>query len=202
MKLVYSILTLFIIQFSLFSEKVEDPLQLAKSLYKEKKFQEAESEILKRSEVQFSNPEYDLLQSKIWIELGNQNYIQRKFSTAYKYYSKAYEFWSADPLVQQRYYELKNKDLVDEVEIPEVKKTKIPVALPTKKENPSNDEPLFKNELIQLNFKIQESELSLSSKIESINEKIMFLIIGNIVFMNLLLISIGVVIFLYLKLKK
>ncbi|GBF44352.1 hypothetical protein LPTSP2_36550 [Leptospira ellinghausenii] len=202
MKVVYLILSAFVIQFSLFSQKVEDPLQLAKNLYKEKKFQEAETEILRRSEVQFSNPEYDLLQSKIWIELGNQNYIQRKFSTAYKYYSKAYEFWSADPLVQQRYYELKNKDLVDEVEILEVKKTKIPVALPTKKENPSNDEPLFKNELIQLNFKIQESELSLSSKIESINEKIMFLIIGNIVFMNLLLISIGVVVFLYLKLKK
>lgn len=188
------------IQFSLFSEKVEDPLKLAKSLYKEKKFQEAESEILRHSEIQFSNPEYDLLQSKVWIELGNQNYNLRKFSTAYKYYSKAYEFWSADPLVQQRYYELKNKDLVDEIEILETKKTKIP-AQPAKKEISSNDEPLLKNELIQLGFKIEESELSLSSKIESINEKIMFLIIGNIVFMNLLLISIGVVIFLYLKLK-
>lgn len=202
MKVVYIILSVFMIQFSLYSEKVEDPLQLAKSLYKEKKFQEAESEILRHSEIQFSNPEYDLLQSKVWIELGNQNYNLRKFSTAYKYYSKAYEFWSADPLVQQRYYELKNKDLVDEIEILETKKKKTPVAQPAKTEIPSNDEPLLKNELIQLGFKIEESELSLSSKIESINEKIMFLIIGNIVFMNLLLISIGVVIFLYLKLKK
>ena len=201
MKGIYLILSLFLIQFSLFSQKAEDPLQIAKNLYKEKKFQEADTEIQKHSEIQFSNPEYDLLQSKVWIELGNQNYNQRKFSTAYKYYSKAYEFWSTDPLVQQRFYELKNKDLVDEVEIAEIKKTKTVIPQEKKKEV-SDKESLFKNELLQLRFKIDKSELSLSSKIESVNEKIMFLVIGNIVFMNLLLISIGVVIFLYLKLKR
>ncbi|TGM45987.1 hypothetical protein [Leptospira vanthielii] len=200
MKGIYLILSLSLIQFSLYSQKAEDPLQIAKTLYKEKKFQAAEDEIQKHSEIQFSNPEYDLLQSKVWIELGNQNYNQRKFSTAYKYYSKAYEFWSADPLVQQRYYELKNKDLVDEVEIQDIKKTKI-VILKEKKKEVSDEESLFKNELSLLRLKIDDSELSISKKIESINEKIIFLIIGNIVFMNLLLISIGVIIFLFLKLK-
>lgn len=199
-RLIYLTITIFSMT-PIVAESKDDPLGFAKKLYKENKFAEAEIEINKHSAIKFSNPEYDLLQSKIWIELGNQNYNQRKFSTAYEYFSKAFEFWSADPLVQKRYYELKNKELIDEeVKVDGKRTEKNPNLAKVVTQRNEIQEPIY--EYKRIVFKINETELKLTEQLNANNEKLNYLIIGNIVFMNLLVITLAISIFLYLKLKK
>ncbi|TGL58570.1 hypothetical protein [Leptospira jelokensis] len=199
-KLIYLTITIFSI-LPIIAESKDDPLEFAKKLYKENKFAEAEIEINKHSAIKFSNPEYDLLQSKIWIELGNQNYNQRKFSTAYKYFSKAFEFWSADPLVQQRYYELKNKELIDEENKADGKRSKkTPNLTECVAQRIEIQDPI--PEFEQIVFKINETESKLTEQLNANKEKLNYLIIGNIVFMNLFVITLAISIFFYLKLKR
>jgi tetratricopeptide (TPR) repeat protein len=58
-------------------------------------------------------PKLTLYQTEIWIEKANRFYDQRKFKSAFALYEKAYKNWNSHPVVRKRYFELKDRRLVD-----------------------------------------------------------------------------------------
>jgi HD superfamily phosphohydrolase len=152
--------SLFLFSIFLFREINSQSLDKDSSLIRyysnKKKFTEAKNVLTNSSIYSESSPQYELLETEIWIEEAEFNYKNGNFKTSYDLFLKASNRWSTHPLVRDRLAEMKHKILKDNKEI--VKTRYTPLSKTEGKEDNSYQWSLYNQELFDLKISLQNQE--------------------------------------------
>lgn len=100
----------------LYSQSVDKDSSLIRYYLNQKQYKEARNTLLNSSIYSESSPQYELLETEIWIEEAEHKYQQGMFKSSYDLFRKASTRWSTHPLVRERIAEMKNKILKDKEE--------------------------------------------------------------------------------------
>ncbi|MCG9875203.1 MAG: hypothetical protein MH321_10490 [Leptospiraceae bacterium] len=101
----------------LYSQSVDKDSSLIRYYLNQKQYKEARNTLLNSSIYSESSPQYELLETEIWIEEAEHKYQQGMFKSSFELFKKASSRWSTHPLVRERIAEMKNKILKDKEEI-------------------------------------------------------------------------------------
>jgi hypothetical protein len=154
----YITLTLFSIILSgeIYSQSLDKDSSLNRYYTNKKDFIEAKNVLTNSSIYSESSPQYELLETEIWIEEAEFNYKNGNFKTSYDLFLKASNRWSTHPLVRERLAEMKNKILKDTKDI--LKPKYFPVSKPEAEEDRSYQWNLYNQELFDLKISLQNQE--------------------------------------------
>lgn len=102
---------------TIFSQSIDKDSSLIRYYLNQKQYKEARNTLLNSSIYSESSPQYELLETEIWIEEAEHKYQQGMFQSSYDLFRKASTRWSTHPLVRERISEMKNKILKDKEEL-------------------------------------------------------------------------------------
>jgi hypothetical protein len=149
------ILFSIILSGEIYSQSLDKDSSLIRYYTNKKDFTEAKNVLSNSSIYSESSPQYELLETEIWIEEAEFNYKNGNFKTSYDLFLKASNRWSTHPLVRERLAEMKNKILKDNKEI--IKRRYIPLKVEAE-EDSSYQCNLYNQELFELKISLQNQE--------------------------------------------
>ncbi|MCG9874342.1 MAG: hypothetical protein MH321_06100 [Leptospiraceae bacterium] len=141
---------------SIRSQSLDKDSSLIRFYINKKDFIEAKNVLTNSSIYSESSPQYELLETEIWIEEAEFNYKNGNFKTSYDLFQRASSRWSTHPLVRERLGEMKNKILKDNKEI--VKSKLSPLVQDVAKEDNIDQWNFYNQELLEIRVSLQKQE--------------------------------------------
>jgi hypothetical protein len=102
------------ISYSVSSQSIDKDSSLIRYYSNNRNFTEAKNVLQHSSLYSESSPQFELLETEIWIEEAEDKYKKGLYKSSFELFLKASTRWSTHPLVRERLSEMRNKVLKDE----------------------------------------------------------------------------------------